>query len=112
GKGGMSEFMCGLLAALPDDERVLELSDYEGARARWCPGCGDHSVLTAVQKLLAAEQLRPESTVFVSGIGCSSRFPHYVKTDGVHGIHGRALPVATGIKLHPPGPRLFLVMGG
>ena len=88
-----------------DDERDYELGDYEGARARWCPGCGDHSVLTAVQQLLVAEQLTPEQTVFVSGIGCSSRFPHYLKTYGFHGIHGRALPVATGIKLHRPDLR-------
>ncbi len=94
-----------------DDDRPLELSDYEGARARWCPGCGDHSVLTAVEKLLVAEQLRPEETVFVSGIGCSSRFPHYLKTYGFHGIHGRALPVATGIKLHRPDLTVFVTMG-
>jgi 2-oxoglutarate/2-oxoacid ferredoxin oxidoreductase subunit beta len=49
-----------------------------------------------MQRLLVAEQLQPEKTVFVSGIGCSSRFPHYMKTYGFHGIHGRALPVATG----------------
>jgi 2-oxoglutarate ferredoxin oxidoreductase subunit beta len=107
----MSELSCGLLLAPEDDDRVFELSDYEGARARWCPGCGDHSVLTAVQKLLTVEQLRPESTVFVSGIGCSSRFPHYLKTYGFHGIHGRALPVATGIKLHRPELDVFVVMG-
>lgn len=94
-----------------DDDRDLELSDYEGARARWCPGCGDHSVLTAVEKLLVAEQLRPDETVFVSGIGCSSRFPHYLKTYGFHGIHGRALPVATGIKLHRPDLTVFVTMG-
>ena len=97
--------------ATEDDDRQFELSDYEGARARWCPGCGDHSVLTAAQKLLASEQLRPENTVFVSGIGCSSRFPHYLKTYGFHGIHGRALPVATGIKLHRPELNVFVVMG-
>jgi 2-oxoglutarate ferredoxin oxidoreductase subunit beta len=106
----MTHLACGVLAP-EDDDRTFELSDYEGARARWCPGCGDHSVLTAVQKLLAAEQLKPESTVFVSGIGCSSRFPHYVKTYGFHGIHGRALPVATGIKLHRPELDVFVVMG-
>jgi 2-oxoglutarate ferredoxin oxidoreductase subunit beta len=106
----MSALTCGLLAP-EEDDRTFELSDYEGARARWCPGCGDHSVLTAVQKLLAAEQLRPETTVFVSGIGCSSRFPHYLKTYGFHGIHGRALPVATGIKLHRPELDVFVVMG-
>lgn len=94
-----------------DDERSLELGDYEGAVARWCPGCGDHSVLTAVQRLLVAEQLKPEQTVFVSGIGCSSRFPHYLKTYGFHGIHGRAFPIATGVKLHRPDLNVFVVMG-
>ena len=94
-----------------DDEREFGLSDYEGARARWCPGCGDHSVLAAVQRLLAAEQLKPEQTVFVSGIGCSSRLPHYLSTYGFHGIHGRALPVATGIKLHRPDLTVFVTMG-
>jgi 2-oxoglutarate/2-oxoacid ferredoxin oxidoreductase subunit beta len=93
------------------DDYVYEMNDYEGARARWCPGCGDHSILTAVQRLLAAEQLTPENTVFVSGIGCSSRFPHYLKTYGFHGIHGRALPVATGIRLHRPDLTVFVVMG-
>src|ERR1019366_2071361 len=58
------------------EDYEYEMSDYEGAQARWCPGGGDHSILTAVQRLLAAEQLTPENTVFVSGIGCSSRFPH------------------------------------
>ena len=84
------------LGCFVEEDREFGLSDYEGARARWCPGCGDHSILTAVEKLLVAEQLRPEQTVFVSGIGCSSRFPHYLKTYGFHGIHGRALPIATG----------------
>jgi hypothetical protein len=84
------------------DDRVFGITDYEGALPRWCAGCGDHSVLTAMQRLLAAEQLKPEQTVFVSGIGCSSRFPHYMKTYGFHGIHGRALPVATGVKLSRP----------
>ena len=104
---------CGLLPVLDQEEDTpsYEMSDYEGARARWCPGCGDHSVLTAVQRLLAAEQLKPEQTVFVSGIGCSSRFPHYLSTYGFHGIHGRALPVATGLRLHRPDLRVFVVMG-
>ena len=104
---------CGLLPVLDqeEDDVPYEMSDYEGARARWCPGCGDHSILTAVQKLLSAEQLAPERTMFVSGIGCSSRFPHYLKTYGFHGIHGRALPVATGIKLNRPDLEMFVVMG-
>ena len=102
---------CSLLSYGVDDDRSFGRSDYESARARWCPGCGDHSVLTATHKLLASEQLKPEKTVFVSGIGCSSRFPHYVKTYGFHGLHGRALPVATGIKLHRPDLDVFVVMG-
>ena len=102
---------CSLLTCAADEERTFERADYESARARWCPGCGDHSVLAATQKLLAAEQLKPERTVFVSGIGCSSRFPHYVRTYGFHGLHGRALPVATGIKLHRPDLDVFVVMG-
>jgi 2-oxoglutarate ferredoxin oxidoreductase subunit beta len=103
--------VCSLFNCAVDDEREFELHDYEGAIARWCPGCGDHGILTAVQKLLAAEALPPENTVFVSGIGCSSRFPHYLTTYGFHGIHGRALPIATGVKLHRPDLTVFVVMG-
>ena len=105
--------LCSMAGCMPgmDDERTFELGDYEGALARWCPGCGDHAVLTAVERLLVAEQLKPEQTVFVSGIGCSSRFPHYLKTYGFHGLHGRAFPVATGVKLHRPDLNVFVVMG-
>ena len=105
-------YTCGLLPVLDQHEdHEYEMSEYEGARARWCPGCGDHSVLTSVQRLLAAEQLPPEQTMMVSGIGCSSRLPHYMKTYGFHGLHGRALPVATGIKLHRPELAVFVTMG-
>ena len=107
----MSQACCSLLDVAFDDERYFEMHDYEGAIARWCPGCGDHAVLTSMQKLLAAEQVPPENTVFVSGIGCSSRFPHYMTTYGFHGIHGRALPVATGVKLGRPDLTVFVVMG-
>jgi 2-oxoglutarate ferredoxin oxidoreductase subunit beta len=106
----VSGHSCSLLFPVEED-REYSMADYQGAQARWCPGCGDHSVLTATQRLLAAEQLKPEDTVFVSGIGCSSRFPHYVSSYGFHGIHGRALPVATGIKLHRPDLHVFVVMG-
>jgi 2-oxoglutarate/2-oxoacid ferredoxin oxidoreductase subunit beta len=107
----MSHFTCPLFAGTLLEERELGLEDYEGAIARWCSGCGDHSVLAAAQRLLRDEQLPPERTVFVSGIGCSSRFPHYMKTYGFHGLHGRALPVATGIKLNRPDLTVFVVMG-
>ncbi len=107
----MSAVGCSLFCSIADDDREFGMADYESARARWCPGCGDHAVLTSMQRLLAEEQLAPERTVFVSGIGCSSRFPHYMKTYGFHGLHGRALPVATGIKLHRPELEVFVVMG-
>ena len=102
---------CALLHGHANDDHVYALDEYEAALPRWCPGCGDHSVLSAMQRLLVAEQLQPENTVFVSGIGCSSRFPHYVKTYGFHGIHGRALPIASGIRLTRPDLTIFVVMG-
>jgi len=102
---------CSLLHLAEEDDREFTMGDYEAALARWCPGCGDHAVLAAVQRLLTEEQLKPEDTVFVSGIGCSSRFPHYMKTYGFHGTHGRALPISTGIKLNRPELDVFAVMG-
>jgi 2-oxoglutarate/2-oxoacid ferredoxin oxidoreductase subunit beta len=102
---------CSLLHTHRPDDQVFALGDYEAALPRWCPGCGDHGILASMQRLLVAEQLQPDQTVFVSGIGCSSRFPHYVKTYGFHGLHGRALPVACGIKMHRPELAVFVVMG-
>ena len=107
----MIEGTCSLLNGDWDEDRVFEMEDYQGQLARWCPGCGDFAVLAAVERLLEAEQLAPEKTVFVSGIGCSSRFPHYLTTYGFHGIHGRALPLATGVKLRRPDLHVFVVMG-
>ena len=97
--------------AAEEDERQFEMGDYQGPVARWCSGCGDHSVLSSVQRVLADYQAKPESTVFVSGIGCSSRFPHYLTTYGFHGIHGRALPLSTGVKLARPDLDVWVVMG-
>ncbi len=94
---------------IPD--RYFTLDDYEGNIARWCPGCGDHAVLTAVQRICRDEQLPPEKTVAVSGIGCSSRFPHYMGTYGFHGLHGRAFPVACGIKARRPDLHVFVATG-
>jgi 2-oxoglutarate ferredoxin oxidoreductase subunit beta len=78
---------------------------------RWCPGCGDYAILKAVQKTLADVGASTERTVFVSGIGCSSRFPYYVATYGFHTIHGRAPAVATGVKLANPELDVWLVTG-
>jgi len=91
--------------------RCLVLEDYVGLTPRWCPGCGDHSVLGALQRLARDEQLPPERTVVVSGIGCSSRFPHYMKTYGFHGLHGRPLPVACGVRARRPDLHVFVVTG-
>lgn len=92
-------------------EERHSLEDYQGGVPRWCTGCGDNAILAAVQRLCRNEDLRPEKTVFVSGIGCSSRFPHYMKTYGFHGIHGRALPVAEGIKMARPDLHVFVNTG-
>ena len=88
-----------------------ELEDYQSGVPRWCTGCGDNAILTAVQRLCRDEGLRPEKTVFVSGIGCSSRFPHYMKTYGFHSIHGRALPIAEGVRLARPDLHVFVNTG-
>jgi len=88
-----------------------QLEDYQSGVPRWCVGCGDHAVLTAIQRLCRDEKLPPEKTVFISGIGCSSRFPHYMNTYGFHGLHGRALPVAQGVKIKRPDLNVFVIMG-
>ena len=93
------------------DAEYLTLEDYQGAAPRWCSGCGDNGIMTATQKLLRDEQLPLEKTVFVSGIGCASRFPHYLKIYGFHGLHGRALPIANGIKMRRPDLNVFVNTG-
>jgi 2-oxoglutarate/2-oxoacid ferredoxin oxidoreductase subunit beta len=97
------------LAKMYEERHALE--DYQGGVPRWCNGCGDNAILAAVQRLCRDEDLKPERTVFVSGIGCSSRFPHYMKTYGFHGIHGRALPIAQGIKMARPELDVFVNTG-
>ncbi|TVR13056.1 MAG: 2-oxoacid:ferredoxin oxidoreductase subunit beta [Planctomycetota bacterium] len=78
---------------------------------RWCPGCGDYAILHAVQKIMPDLGVAPENVVFVSGIGCSSRFPFYMDTYGFHTIHGRAPCIASGIKAINPDVDLWLVTG-
>jgi 2-oxoglutarate ferredoxin oxidoreductase subunit beta len=82
---------------------VLTAKDFASDQdVRWCPRCGDYSVLAQMKKVLAGLGIPREQTVFVSGIGCSSRFPYYMNTYGFHTIHGRAPAVATGLKAVRP----------
>ena len=78
---------------------------------RWCPGCGDYSILTALQLLMPELDVRREDTVFISGIGCAARFPYYMNTYGMHSIHGRAPAFATGLKLARPELDVWVVGG-
>ena len=78
---------------------------------KWCPGCGDYSILKQVQNILPEIGIKRENMVFVSGIGCSSRFPYYMNTYGIHSIHGRAPAVATGIKLANPELNVWIITG-
>ncbi|MGA8261103.1 MAG: 2-oxoacid:ferredoxin oxidoreductase subunit beta [Arenicellales bacterium] len=92
--------------------KPLSRKDYQtDLEVRWCPGCGDYAILAQFQKLLAAIGARKEEHVIVSGIGCSSRFPYYVDTYGLHGIHGRAPAVATGLKAVNPDLTVWVVTG-
>ncbi|MDT7943655.1 MAG: 2-oxoacid:ferredoxin oxidoreductase subunit beta [Dehalococcoidia bacterium] len=91
---------------------ALTAKDYRSdVKPVWCPGCGDFGVLSATFKALAALQIPKHQVVVVSGIGCSSRSPYFMSTFGLHGVHGRALPIATGVKLARPDLTV-LVMGG
>ena len=78
---------------------------------RWCPGCGDYSILKQFTEVLASRGSNPDRTVLVSGIGCSSRLPYYVNSYGVHSLHGRAPSVATGIKLANPDLEVWIITG-
>jgi 2-oxoglutarate/2-oxoacid ferredoxin oxidoreductase subunit beta len=78
---------------------------------RWCPGCGDYSILTAVQMLMPDLGVRRENTVFISGIGCSSRFPYYMNTYGMHSIHGRAPAIASGLAIARPDLDVWVITG-
>lgn len=92
--------------------RATTIKDWEtDQEVRWCPGCGDYAILKAVQRTLPELGVVPENTVFISGIGCSSRFPYYIESYGFHTIHGRAPAVATGLKLANPALDIWIVTG-
>src|SRR5215217_749137 len=91
---------------------VLKPADYGSDQdVRWCPGCGDYSILAQMKKVCAKLGMDRSKTVFVSGIGCSSRFPYYMNTYGFHSIHGRAPTFATGLKLARPDLTVWMVTG-
>ncbi len=94
------------------NDAKLTKKDFTSDReVRWCPGCGDYAILATVQTVLADSGARPESTTFISGIGCSSRFPYYMDTYGFHTIHGRAPTVATGLAITRPDLDIWIVTG-
>ena len=94
------------------DLPVLTRKDFvSDQEVRWCPGCGDYSILAQMQKMLPELHVPRENLVFISGIGCSSRFPYYVETYGFHSIHGRALTLATGLKTARPELKVFVITG-
>ena len=96
----------------PKDMVTTTLKDWEtDQEVRWCPGCGDYAILKAVQRTLPQLGADPAKTVFISGIGCSSRFPYYIESYGFHTIHGRAPAFATGAKLANPELDIWLVTG-
>jgi 2-oxoglutarate/2-oxoacid ferredoxin oxidoreductase subunit beta len=94
--------------SVPVTTRKDWTSDQE---VRWCPGCGDYSILAAVQMLLPELGVRRENTVFLSGIGCAARFPYYMNTYGLHSIHGRAPAIATGLAVTRPDLDIWVVTG-
>ncbi len=94
------------------DLPLLKPADFASDQdIRWCPGCGDYSVLAQMKKTLPAIGTKPENTVFISGIGCSSRFPYYMNTYGLHSIHGRAPAFATGLKSTRPELDIWVITG-
>ncbi|SEP41819.1 2-oxoacid:ferredoxin oxidoreductase subunit beta [Amycolatopsis saalfeldensis] len=102
----------GGLDLVPTTEEPQKAKDYKSDQeVRWCPGCGDYVVLNAVQSFLPTLGLKRENIVFVSGIGCSSRFPYYLNTYGMHSIHGRAPSIATGLATTRPDLSVWVVTG-
>ncbi|MFG2072159.1 2-oxoglutarate ferredoxin oxidoreductase subunit beta [Nonomuraea maritima] len=100
------------LTLVPKTDVKQTLKDFKSDQeVRWCPGCGDYAILAAVQSFLPELGLRRENIVFVSGIGCSSRFPYYLNTYGFHSIHGRAPAIATGLAASRPDLSVWVITG-
>jgi 2-oxoglutarate ferredoxin oxidoreductase subunit beta len=102
----------GGLTGVPTTDEPQKAKDYKSDQeVRWCPGCGDYVVLNTIQSFLPQLGLKRENIVFVSGIGCSSRFPYYMNTYGMHSIHGRAPAIATGLATTRPDLSVWVVTG-
>ncbi|WP_224389257.1 2-oxoacid:ferredoxin oxidoreductase subunit beta [Pseudonocardia sp. ICBG1293] len=102
----------GGLDGVPTTDAKQTAKDYTSDQeVRWCPGCGDYAVLAAVRQFLPTLGIKRENTVFVSGIGCSSRFPYYLNTYGMHSIHGRAPTIATGLATSREDLSVWVVTG-
>ncbi|GAA5104111.1 2-oxoacid:ferredoxin oxidoreductase subunit beta [Haloechinothrix salitolerans] len=102
----------GGLSDVPTTDAPQKAKDYKSDQeVRWCPGCGDYIVLNTMQSFLPTLGLKPENIVFVSGIGCSSRFPYYMNTYGMHSIHGRAPAIATGLATSRPDLSVWVITG-
>jgi 2-oxoglutarate/2-oxoacid ferredoxin oxidoreductase subunit beta len=101
----------GLRGVPATDEKQTKKDFTSDQEVRWCPGCGDYAILAAVQGFLPELGLRRENITFVSGIGCSSRFPYYLDTYGMHSIHGRAPAIATGLAASRPDLSVWVVTG-
>jgi 2-oxoglutarate ferredoxin oxidoreductase subunit beta len=98
--------------AIPAQEAKLTPADFASDQdVRWCPGCGNYSILAQVRKVLPELGIPREKVVFISGIGCCSRFPYYMGTYGMHGIHGRAIAIASGLKCARPELSVWVVTG-
>jgi 2-oxoglutarate ferredoxin oxidoreductase subunit beta len=101
-----------LVPRLPEGTAPLNRKSFTSDQeVRWCPGCGDYAILSAVQSFLPELGVAPENVVVVSGIGCSSRFPYYVDTYGMHSIHGRAPAIATGVAVARPDLSVWVATG-
>jgi len=106
-----SEGSSSLFQIAPPPEQLTKKDFVSNQEVRWCPGCGDYAILNNVQKVMPDLGIPREKIVFVSGIGCSSRFPYYMNTYGFHSIHGRAPAIATGIKAANPDLSVWVITG-
>ena len=100
-----------MTATAPSPDKLTKKDYKSDQEVRWCPGCGDYSLLAQTQKVMPDLGVPKEKIVFISGIGCASRFPYYMNTYGFHTIHGRAPAIATGLKTSRPELMVWVITG-